>query len=704
MYTSLEWLNQLVNIKTIKLEDLINKLTLGGFEVEETLKTKINNQDQIILDISATANRADSLSIKGIAKEITALLNQPTVKSNYTYSNLKDRQVFIDILSSIKPDNDCSTFIAISIENLIDFTIPKWVIEKLKCSKIEPTNTLLDFQTYVLLETGYPFEFYDLNKIQGIVNTSEFSLQLKSAVPNTLIVGNNNIEYELNSDILILQADDYPLGIGGIISNKEVGFTDATQELLIEGSIFTSKKIRQQSRSLGLRTDRSARYEKGLNNSFFIDALIRLIQLLRITNPQLVCKVHTASEVQQLPQPQINLNYKNIIEILGPVQQNNNKKLKYIQPNQIEEYLQRLDLDFIFNKQKLEWAVKIPKARIDDLERDIDLVEEIGRLHGFNNFITNLPSVESIGKEDFSYRIRKKLTHCLINEGLNELIQYSLVDEVTQNTIQLINPLTNDCSTLRTTLLTNLIKIVSENLRQDNGILEGFEYGHVFSSDSESEYIEKEMIAGVFGGTKTKKQWDQMSQPVSWFEGKGKIEDFFGKLNIIVSWKYPTLNNYKTILHPYRTAELWVSDNNYLGIFGQIHPTSARLYNIPTDIFLFEFNIDIIKKEFYSKNLTLYKSYKTYPKITKDLSFVIDRSIPFSQIRQTLLNNEKKYLRTVHLLDEYRGTSILDTQTSLCVQLTFQSIEKTLVTKEVDQIINDLQIVLENEYSAIIRC
>lgn len=703
MYTSLEWLNQLVNAKTIKLESLINKLTLGGFEVEEILKLNINNRDQTILDISATANRADSLSIKGIAKEITALLDQSTLKSSYSHSNLKYKQTFLDTFSSINSETDYSTFLTISIENLTDFTIPKWLNHKLKCSKVEPSNTLLDFQTYVLLETGYPFEFYDLDKIETFLQTSEFNLHLKTPTTTTEIVATNGIKYELNSDVLVLEANDYTLGIGGISPNREVMYTTSTRRLLVEGSIFASKKIRQQSRSLGLRTDRSARYEKGLNNSYFIDALIRLIQLLRITNPQLICKIHTSSEVEQVPSPRITLNYKNVIEILGPVQQNESRELGYILPNQIGGYLQRLNFDFTFNEQKLEWIVTIPKARIDDLEREIDLIEEIGRLHGFNNFITNLPHVENIGKEDFSYQIRKKLTHCLINEGLNELVQYSLVHETKENTISIINPLTMDCSTLRTTLLTNLIEIVSNNLKQNNGILEGFEYGHVFSGDLKSQYVEKEMVAGIFGGMKFKRQWDQTLQTMTWFEGKGKIEDLFRKLDIPIFWKSPILNNYKTLLHPYRTAELWISDVQYLGVFGQVHPALAKTSNVPTDIFLFEFNLDLIKEKFYSKRLALYEPYGTYPKMTKDLSFVIDRSVTFGQIQQTLLNNKSKYLKTVCLLDEYKGTALLDNQTSLCIQLTFQSMEKTLVTKEIDEIVNELQSVLENKYNVTIR-
>ncbi len=704
MYTSLDWLNQLINVKTIQLEELIDKLTLGGFEVEETLQIDINNQKQTILDISATANRADSLSIKGIAKEITALLNQPTFNSNYNYSDLESQKIISDVTSLAKSNTDYSTFVTVTVENLTNFTIPKWLTEKLVCSKIEPTNTLFDFQTYVLLETGYPFEFYDLKKIQTVLKTSEFDLCLTTAKPNTTFTANNNSEYNLNSDILVVEANNYPLSIGGIISNEQVAYTSETTSLLIEGSIFSSKKIRQQSRILGVRTDRSARYEKGLNNSYFTEALLRLIQLLRITNPNLICKVHTASEVEQVIPPTLILNYENVIEILGPVQIPNTNISGNITPDQITEYLKRLDLKFIFDDEKIKWSVSIPIARMDDLEREIDLIEEIGRLHGFNHFVTNLPIVNNIGQEDFSYQIRKKLTNCFLNEGLNELMHYSLVNDGIENSIPLINPLIIDCSTLRTSLLHNLVKIVSENVKQGNGILEGFEYGHVFSGDIHSEYIEKEMVAGIFGGIKSKRQWDQTSQTLSWFEGKGKIEELFKKLKFDVSWKPAVVsNNYKTVIHPYRTAELWLSNGQCLGIFGQIHPVLAKTSNLPIDLFLFEFDLDIIKIEYQTKNLALYQSYSTYPKITKDLSFVIDREISFKEIEKTLFKNGSEYLKTIDLLDEYRGNSIPENQTSLCIQLTFQSIEKTLVTKEIDEIIKNLQTVLENSYKVTIR-
>ena len=703
MYTSLDWLNELVPVKTIELEDLINKLTLGGFEVEEILEIDINKQNKKILDISSTANRADSLSIKGIAKEITALLDKPAYSSNYTFDSLEYQKIIEQTFVPLNTSLDYSTFVSVTIENLTNLTVPKWITEKLICSKVEPSNTLLDFQTYVLLETGYPFEFYDLEKIQTILGTSKFELALKPIKTPIEFTGTNEITYDLDSDILILQANNYPLSIGGIIPNKNVAYTSETNSLLIEGSIFNSKKIREQSRSLGLRTDRSARYEKGLNNSFFIEALIRLLTLLKITNPNLICNLHTASEAKSIKRPNLILNYENTIEILGPIHCNVTEKSINLKPSQITEYLKRLDFNFTFDEHQLKWSIEVPSARIDDIEREIDLVEEIGRLHGFDNFITNLPYIANIGKEDFSYQIRKKLTNCFINEGLNELIQYSLVNEKTSDTISLVNPLITDCSTLRTSLLPNLLKAVRDNLKQGNEVLEGFEYGHVFSGDLQSVYIEKEVVSGIFGGIKTKRQWDQTSSSLSWFEGKGKIENLLKKLNLTVSWKASQLTNYETILHPYRTAELWLSEDEYLGVFGQIHPVLAKNYSIPADIFLFELNLDQIKVEFKNQKLALYQPYSTYPSIRKDLSFVVSQNISFNEIKKTIQKNGSEYLKNIQLLDEYRGDSIPENQTSLCIQLTFQSLEKTLRTKEIENIVINLQTLLKEKYEVSIR-
>lgn len=706
MQISLDWVSELVNIEDVSLDNLIEKLTLGGFEVEETLELEINERKAIALDISATANRADSLSIKGISKEIGGLLDKPYKNSRYLTNSFDCHELIKNSLQYCDELDNYSTFIAITVENITDFTIPKWINEKLVCSGLQPMNNLLDFQNYILLETGYPFEFYDLNKIRSKLYYSNFNLILTKASESSFLA-NNQSEYTLNKDILLLKADNLDLSIAGVISHNEVSYTNQTKALLIEGSIFNSKKIRQQSRVLGLRTDRSARYEKGLNNSYLIEPIYRLISLLKISNPNLICKIHTASQNRKKGLTNIILIYENITEILGPISGNSNDidTVKYLLPNQISDYLKRLKFKFLFDETRSIWNVQIPDSRIDDITREIDLIEEIGRLHGFNNFVINLPKIHTIGIEDFSYQARKKITSCFLSEGFNELIQYSIVsDQLTdKNTLKLVNPLLSDCSSLRSSLLPNLVNTVSENLKQGNLNLEGFEYGHVFSGNITSKYIESEQVSGIFGGVKLKTHWSELPKYLSWFEGKGKIEEIFRKLNILIYWKNCLSKTYKQILHPYRTAQLCLMNGDILGVFGQIHPILAKQKNISSELYLFEFNFELLKNELLNTKLPFYHRYSLYPTIIKDLSFIVDQTVSFDKIQQTILENGTKFLVQIKLLDEYRGASIPEEKTSLCIQLTFQSTKKTLVNKEIEDIMNHLQSVLIERYNIMAR-
>jgi phenylalanyl-tRNA synthetase beta chain len=706
MYIQLNWINELIDINDVKLEDLIDKLTLGGFEVEDTLKINLSNKEHIVLDISATANRADSLSIKGISKEIKALLDKKVKKTIYkSYHNEIEDKIKQTIDRNINyKSNDYKSFISFTIENLQHFKSPNWLKEKLIASQIEPTDSLLDFQKYILLETGYPFEFYDLDKIKNLTQADSFNLSLKSPSSDYKFIASNGIEYKLNSEILLLTANDYPVSICGIISNNNVICDSNSKSLLIEAAIYKSKKIRQQSRILGLRTDRSARYEKDLNENDFFKAIIRLILLLRISNSNIICQIHTTSNIYKNLISKISLQYSNVNEVLGPTLDNVESLPKFLQPGQISEYLKRLDFIFEYDNSNLIWNITIPESRIGDIEREIDIIEEIGRLHGFDNFLTSLPALNKIGVYDNNYQIRQKLTNCFLNEGLTEFIQYSLVNDISRNSIKLINPLLKDCSILRSSLLPNLIRLVSQNINQANSIINGFEFGHTFSGNINEHFYETEKVAGIFGGLKFKQQWDNAPRVLSWFEAKGKIEDIFTKLNIDIYWMNCSLSHYKTFLHNYRIAEIKLQNtNDTIGIFGQINPILAKNYNISFDLFLFEFDLDKLKNRIEQLNISFYSQYSQYPKITKDISFIVSKDVKFDQIKNLLLTNKNILLKNIELLDEYKGTNIPANYTSFCIQLVFQSDEKTLVNKDIEEIIKNLQIILKQNYNVIIR-
>ena len=705
MQISLKWVNELVTIETTDLEYLIEKLTFGGFEVEEILQVEIKNQKTISLDISATANRSDSLSIQGISTEIAALLNKPSKISKYSIKNLNWKEQIDSLCPFVANQNDYVRFLAITVENVTNFTIPQWLKQKLIYSGVTPVNNLLDFQNYLLVETGYPFEFYDLDKIYSKLKTSKFNLIITNQNNEEEFFASNNLSYTLNSSILTVRANEFPLSIGGIISNKDFCYSNTTKSLLIEASIFNSTKIRQQSRMLGLRTDRSARYEKSIKDSNLVESFYRLISLLKISNPNLTCKLHTVSQTFKQNLHPISLRYKTINEILGPVKKSSNNGLTSIPTDTIINYLDRLNFTYNFDNAKLIWKVDIPYLRSEDITREIDLIEEIGRLHGFNNFLTRLPKIKTIGIEDYSYQTRKRITSCLLNLGFTELIHYSLVNQITflNNPIPLINPLLSDCSNLRSSLLPNLLKTIQENLKQGNSSIEGFEYGHIFSGNILPEFQEKEYIAGIFGGLKIKRTWSEVPKSLTWFEGKGKMEQFFKQLNILTYWKTYSSSKYSQLLHPYCTAELYLQNQTNLGVFGQIHPILAKKLNVSPELYLFEFDFEQIKNQIQTNKLSIYQEYSFYPKIVKDLSFIIHQNISFEEIRESLYCNGTKFLVQINLLDEYRGNSIPENHTSLCLQLIFQSNEKTLQNKEVESIINNLQLLLTKNFNATIR-
>ena len=217
MQISLKWVNELINIETVNLEYLIEKLTLGGFEVEEVIEIELHKNKRITLDISATANRSDSLSIQGISFEIAALLDQIPKVSKYSINEfIWSKNIQILSKNSLN-NNNCSEFLGISVENITALISPKWLKKKLIYSGIIPEDNLKDFQNYILLETGYPFEFYDLEKIQTQVKNLNFKLNLRTGRKNQKFIASNNIKYNLDESVLTIEADEFPISIGCII-------------------------------------------------------------------------------------------------------------------------------------------------------------------------------------------------------------------------------------------------------------------------------------------------------------------------------------------------------------------------------------------------------------------------------------------------------------------------------------------------------
>ena len=689
MEISLKWVNELINLENLKLEKLVEKLTLGGFEVEEIKEIESNNEKQTILDISTTANRADSLSLQGISIEIATLLNQPLNTCAYCTNKVNWSAQFHNHMQFSSNQTNCQVFVAITINNIEDVTSPKWLKRKLRESGRIPENTLHDFQTYIQLETGYPFEMYDLERIFTKTNSnSEFDLALGTK-GNLKKVFVNNV----------------PVGLAGIICEDDFKYSSDTQKILLEGSIFKSSFVRQHVRQAELKTERSTRYEKSLKNSTLIEACYRLISLLRIKNPNLQCKLHTNSKINDASPLQIQLTYQTIQNILGPINSLPFNANEYISPKLVTDYLKRLRFNSHYNASEQTWSVSIPELRRDDLTTEIDLIEEIGRLHGFDNFLTRLPKIHRIGIEDISYRTRKKLTQGFLSMGLTESIRYSLVNLNSSlgNSVKLINPLVSEYAVLRSSLLPNLIQITAQNKKQGQLFLNGFEYGHVFFQNSSSLLIEKEMVAGIFGDLDVRQTWETPTRPTNWFEAKGEVEHFFEKINLDVSWKPDNSSLSNSILHDFRTSKLFLNKDLEFGVFGQINPLLAKKLSLPVETYLFEFDFEIIKKFIGAVQLPIFENYSPYPKILKDLSILVPNHIRFEKVKTSLFLNGTALLKKICLIDQYCGSTIPNGYTSLCVQLIFQSNHRTLENLQVEEILQNLLFILKNEFDIQVR-
>jgi phenylalanyl-tRNA synthetase beta chain len=707
MLISLDWLNELIDLKTVNLEDLLETLTLGGFEVENSYELNFNNKKDTIIDINTTPNRSDTLSFKGIAKEISSLANKFSKLSKYGNKICDAEKLIINSILKIpnldKQKKNYSIFCTFTVENLKTFNSPNWLKQKLLRVGIEPSNNVLDLKDYIRLETGYPFELYDLDKIRLAINNQNFKLSLNCEKLLEPFEGSNNFQCTANSNMLVLKANQEILSIAGILVNKKFEYDNNTKSLVIEASIFNTKYIRQLSRTIKVRTDRSSIYEKELNSTYLIESLCRFLYLLKSLDNKIHINIHTVGNFSTIETNIICLDYQTVIQILGPIINNKTNKFDKLSPINISNYLTRLNFLFNFDQLNLIWEVKVSSQRSTDIKREIDLVEEIARLHGFNNFATILPSLPQIGKEDFSYQIRKKITSHFLNEGFNEIMTYSLVNLKNNEEISIINSLSKDYSFLRSTLLQNLIHVWEENSNQATLGLEAFEYGHVFLPSKSFLPIESEQVGGIFGSVKMKNEWSSSETILSWFEAKGKLEQLFNKLNLFVYWKKGLPKIYNEILHPYRTSKLYLIPGILLGVFGQINPRLANKLNISPKLYLFEFNLEIIKNDYKYKKLLNYNIYSLYPKVFKDLSFIISKKISFTKITNLIFSISPSVLVSIDLLDEYTGNSIPETMTSLCIQFTFQSNEKTLLTKEVEEIIKNIKFVLTEEFNCIIR-
>lgn len=648
--------------------------------------TPLLGLDDVILDLTTTANRADALSMIGVAREVAALtgasLRIPNVSEVMLLEQGNDSSIKIDISES----KACPIYIGTVIEGVKISPSPAWLKQRLESAGIRVINNVVDITNYILLEWGQPLHGFDKDKIQAITASKLLTIGVRYAKAKESLITLDTQKRNLETETLLITANDQPVALAGLMGGEETEVGDNTTNLLLEAAIFAPITIRRSARTQGLRTEASTRFERGVNQAELALACRRAIHLItELAGGKVSCQDTFASKADSISATrELSLRLDRINAILGPLKPSEDTLYEsFLQPEEVEGILKSLgcELSKIQTKEEVVWNVIVPPYRYRDLEREIDLIEEVARLYGYDNFCETLPSKSAAGYLPSKELVLRSLRSALRGAGLTELMHYSLVKQGEENQIAIANPLFTEYSALRTELLTGLIDAFQYNLEQGNGVLNGFEIGRIFWREEE-KYQEAEAIAGIISNSS--KSWTRggKEQPLSWFEAKGILEQVFERLYLRVEYKASSQNS---MLHPGRTASLWVEGKS-LGIFGQLHPQLRQEQELPDEVYVFQLDLGVLVSVITQGNILIRKfsSYSTFPPADRDIAFFIPVAVSVDEIKQVISKAAGKLLESIELFDEYQGENVPDGQRSLAFRLIYRVGDRTLSDADID--------------------
>jgi phenylalanyl-tRNA synthetase beta chain len=652
--------------------------------------------DDIILDLTSTANRADALSMVGVAREVSALtgakVKLPDVPA---LQHLAPEGVSVHI----DEPKACPAYIATVVENITVAPSPDWLKQRLLAAGTRPINNVVDITNYILLEWGQPLHAFDAQALpQG---QEGLSLGVRFAKDGEKLTTLDSEVRSLTPDSLMITAADQPVALAGVMGGEESEIKATTTTLVLEAALFDALTVRRSARPHSLRTEASARYERGVNETQLDTACNHALKLLSELAGGRV-KAQAMADHRTPIQRSIELRLDRINQILGPVKDPKGKPT-HLKADQITEILKVLGFLLTTTTPGQAWTVAVPPHRCRDIEREIDLIEEIARLHGYDQFCETLPAKTEPGYLPVEEKLTQKLRQVMRGAGLTEVLHYSWVKPGVEELITVVNPLLVEFSALRTELLTGLINAFAYNLEQGNGPLNGFELGRIFSKEGET-LKEANAIAGILGGDPALGKWSRTGDresPLSWFAAKGCLEQIFEHMGLPIEFRTDPGDDR---LHPGRTASLWIN-GKVCGRFGQLHPQLCQERDLPEATYVFELNQDALLKEGPQTDAAIFSTYSSYPAVDRDLAFFIATDTPVQEIEQVIWKAAQsgQLLDSVELFDEYRGESVLDGQRSLAFRLVYRAGDRTLTEEDVTPIHEQVRQALVDQLNASLR-
>jgi len=651
-------------------------------EIGALAKDYFNISDDYLYEIGLTPNRADAASHLGTARDIAAFLKIPVKRPDVSAFKVDDTSRTIKVI--VENEQAAPRYSGITLSGVEVKDSPDWLKERLAVIGIRSINNIVDATNYVLHDLGQPLHAFDADAITGD------TVLVKNCAEGTPFKTLDEVERKLSADdLMICDGAGKPMCIAGVFGGAGSGIKASTKNIFLESAWFNAVSIRKTSKRHGLKTDASFRFERGTDPDMTVFALKRAALLIRqVAGGKISSEISDNYPIPVVPFA-IDVTYNTIDRLIG----------KAIPHGEIKDILTALEIQIVGETGE-GLSLKVPPYRVD-ITRDVDVVEEILRIYGYNNI--EIPTQvraslnNSIRPEKDS--VQALLSDLLTANGFNEIMSNSLTKSAyspdLDKAVKILNPLSNDLDVMRQTMLFSGLEAIAYNQNRQNADLKLYEFGKVYSVEDD-KYIETQRFALFVSGANGVEVWNRKAGPVSFYNLKAVVDGLLGKLNVT-----------EVVVEDSASSELayglqYKLHNKLLVTLGAVSKEALRKVDVGQEVFYADFDFDMVLKA-ARKNQIVYKELSKFPAVRRDLSMLVDNAVTFEQLKQIAQKTERKLLQQVSVFDVYQGDKLPAGKKSYALSFVLQDDEKTLTDKSIDALIQKLIYNFGKEVGAEIR-
>lgn len=656
---------------------ILNRL-FENVKLGEPVEKVLNIKEDIVFDVAPTANRGDEMSVIGIARELSSIFNKKLNFSPLQSTQDTSTDKFkVEIL-----DNDgCKYYSVGLLKDVVIKQSPDWMKRRLEACGIRAINNVVDITNYVLLEYGCPLHAFDKDKLNGY-------LCVRRAFDGETIVTLDEVERKTNSDTVLIATKEQSVCVGGVFGSANSEVDNDTQNIALEAAYFAPAQNRKSARSIGYRSEASARFERGIDIEMVKPALLRAMQLMvDLANAKVDGIVETGDN--KLPEIDITLRFAQIKRILGSA----------VPSEKCIEILENLGFELL-GKNELAAKFKVPSYRAVDVYREIDLIEEISRIYGFDKVDPTLPKNTQSPELSAESKLIQKIHNMFLGEGFLEAVTSSLVgkplykefsvqfDEA--KAVKVCNPQSEEHTMLRQSMIPSVLNVVKTNILNGQKDFCIYETGRTYfvekpADEKDTGVKESRMIAGAMTGNINNESWIKKPE-TDFFSVKGIIQNLLELTGVENRVQFRPCND-KDFLHPGKCAKLVMLGKQPLeiGFFGELHPILKDKEKFQQNIYIFEINLEEILKAVHFSTVR-YKKLPQFPEVQRDLAFIVPENVSNEEISKIIKKSVKNNLfNGEEVFDVYQGEHIQDGFKSMAYRIKLQDKDSTLTDEVVEE-------------------